>query len=91
MNPKILNPDSVVLGQLDGQWQKLAMMILWKFNKGEPVTITAHDMESMINAHAPGLPVLMTMGAIDGITFQVIDEKRASVLAKHDAQQRGTA
>ncbi len=90
-NPQIINPDSVVLNQLDGPWQELAMMILWKLNGDKPVNITAKDMESLLNHFNPGIPVLMVMGTADSLTFQVIDENKAQVLAEHEANQRGRA
>ena len=86
-----LNPDSVILQQLDGQWQKIAMLLLLKLAGREKVRITHAEMESLTKQFAPGIPVLMTHGHFDSIDFQVIDEAAARRLADYDAQMRGTA
>lgn len=91
MTTKVLNPDSTVLNQLDGQWQKLAMFAVWKLNKYKPCIIKAADMESLMKEFHPNLPYLLVQGTPDGIILQVITEERAKALAKYDAKQRGTA
>lgn len=91
MTAKILNPDSTVLQQVDGQWMKLATLILWKTAGRGKVTITAADMQAMSDAFAPGIPTLMTHGHVDSFDFQIIDAEAAERLAAHDATQRGTS
>lgn len=91
MTHKTINPDSVVLSQLQGHWQKMAMLILWKLNGRQPVKITAEDMMRFNAEFAPGIPCLYTHGHSDSIDFQIVDEERARALAVHDATMRGRA
>ena len=89
--PNILNPDSAILQQLDGQWQKVAALLLWKLAGVEKVTITCNDMEEMARQFHPGQPCIFTHGHQDSIDFQVLDEKAASRIAEFEATQRGSA
>ena len=86
-----INPDSTVLQQVDGQWQKLAAMILWKLKGREQIKITADDIAAMNAEFAPGIAVIFTHGHADSIDFQIVDEAAARRIAKHDAAMRGTA
>lgn len=86
-----LTPDSTVLQQVDGQWQKLAMLLLWKLAGREKVKLTHQEIAACGEAFAPGVPVLFTHGHSDSIEFQVIDMASADRLAAHDATMRGSA
>jgi hypothetical protein len=86
-----MTPDSSVLQQLDGQWQKIAMMLVWKLRGREMVRLTHADMEAFAREFAPGLPVLYTHGHSDSIDFTVIDEAAAIKLAAHEKTQQGHA
>lgn len=87
-----INPDSEVLGQVDGYWQKIAMMILWKtVGKGVVVKITAEDMQALAKEFAPGTPVIFTHGKSDALEFSLVTEEAAHRLAAHDKKMRGTA
>jgi hypothetical protein len=86
-----MNPDSVILEQVDGQWQKLAMLILWKLNGKGVVRITAEDMKACREQFEPGIPVIFTHGMSDAIEFSIVDEAQAARLAAHDATMRGAA
>lgn len=90
MSQKI-NPDSTILQQTDGHWQKLAAFIIWKLAGAAPVRITAADMESMAAAFAPGIPVILTHGHSDSIEFSIVTEEAAQRLAAHDKNMRGGA
>lgn len=86
-----MNPDSEMLSQMDGQWQKYAMMLLWKLAKRELVKVTAEDIAEFTSSFEPGIPVMYTHGHSDSIDFQIVDEASAQRLVDHDATMRGTA
>lgn len=86
-----INPDSTMLQQADGQWQKFAMLILFKLAGREKVTVTAADIAQLSERFAPGIPVVMIHGHSDSIDFQVIDEAAAHRLAVHEATMKGSA
>ncbi len=90
MNMKI-NPESAMLGQMDGHWQKVAMLLLWKLTKGKAVKITAADIEQCSASFAPGVPVILTHGHHDSIEFSIVDQAAADRLAAHEATMRGSA
>jgi hypothetical protein len=84
-----LNPDSVILQQVDGQWQKLAMLILWKcVGAGKVVRVTADDIERLNKTFAPGIPVIFTHGHSDSIDFSIVTEQRAQQIGEHDKAMR---
>lgn len=91
MNARVINPDSTVLQQVDGQWQKLAALILWKLSGRSVVRITAEDMAKMQAEFAPGVAVIFTHGHSDSIEFSIVDEAAATRLAAHDKTLRGIA
>lgn len=91
INPTELNPDSVVLRQMDGQWQKFAMFLLFKLAGREQVRLHADDMRKCLDEFEPGMPVLYTHGHKDSIDFQVVDEAAAASLVAHDRTMRGHA
>lgn len=86
-----INPDSVILQQLDGQWQKMAILLLWKLAGREKVKLTYQEIASCNAEFAPGIPVLLTHGHSDSIEFQVIDEAAARVIANFDKTMKGSA
>lgn len=89
MTVKKMN-DAPVLDQVDGQWQKLAML-LWKLAGREKVKLTHAEIAAFGKEFEPGIPVLFTHGHSDSIEFQVIDEEAARRIAQHDATMRGSA
>lgn len=81
----------MVLQQVDGQWQKLAALIVWKLNGMKPVEITVADMEKVeAEFGSAGLHLLMH-GKADSIEFSIVTAERAKVLVEHDAKWRGHA
>lgn len=86
-----INPDSTVLQQTEGHWQKLATLILWKCVRRESVTITAEDIQRFEAEFAPGIPVLLTYGHQDSLEFRIVDEESAKRLAEHDHNLKGRA
>lgn len=83
-----LNPESVVLQQVDGQWQKLAALILWKCAGTGKVVITAEDMDAMTNNFAPGMPCVFTHGKAESFEFSLVTEAEATRLVEFDRQTR---
>lgn len=83
-----INPDSVILQQLEGRWQTIAMQLLWKFAKREKVKLTAADMAAMHAEFSPTLPTLYVHGHPDSIDFQIVDEAAGRHLAAHDASMQ---
>ncbi len=88
---KNLTPDSTVMQQLEGKWQSLAMLLLYKLAGRERVVLTAEEIGACLAEFAPGTPVLFTHGQSDSLTFQVIDESAARLIAAHEATLKGTA
>jgi len=85
MDQNKVNQDSVILQQLDGQWQKMAMLLLWKLAGRKVVRITGEDMARCAKEFAPGAPVVFTHGMSDAIEFSIVDEERAKAFAEYDA------
>lgn len=83
--------DAPVLDQLDGQWQRLMAIVLWKYHRGETLKLTVADMQAFQRDADAGEAVVFTHGHVDSIDLAVITEERARVLAAHDRTQRGTA
>lgn len=86
-----INPDSTVLRQLDGYWQRVALLILWKCKGRVRITITEKEIAQFAKEFEPGNAVLLTQGQKDCLEFQVITEERARALAEYDRTQRGHA
>lgn len=85
-----LNPDSAVLQQVDGYWQKLAALILWKtVGAGHVVKVTAADIEAMGAHFTPGEATILTHGHVDSIDFSLVSSERAAAIAAHDAAMHG--
>lgn len=83
-----INPDSLVLQQVDGQWQKIAAFILWKCAGTGKVVITAEDMAAMTENFAPGMPCIFTHGKAESFEFSLVTEAEATRLAEFDRQTR---
>lgn len=79
--PKI-NPESVILQQLDGQ--KLV-------GRDKAVKVTAEDIQRCAAEFGPDGPVVFTHGHSDSIEFSIVDVAAAKRLAEHDARTRGAA
>ena len=87
MNRKI-NPDSRVLQDVDGYWQKIAAFLLWKLAGTSKVVITAKDMQDMSENFAPGIPCVFTHGKAESLEFSLVTEAEAVRLAEFDRQTR---
>lgn len=93
MSVTVLNPDSTVLQQLQGHWQTIASILVWKLAPGENgVRVTAADMQAYADAVAKGEVVLYTHGHKDSIDFRIVTKEAAQRLTAHDrATNRGRA
>lgn len=91
-SPNVLNPDSVVLNQLDGHWQKIATLIVWKLaGANTPVSISMEDMKQLEKEFAPDGPALFTHGKHDAFEFSVVSMRKAQELAEYDRKQRAAS
>lgn len=82
-----LNQDSTIIGQVEGYWQNLAAMLLFKLSKTEEVKVTADDIKTFQQS---GL-VLLTHGHHDSIGFKLVTYHEAVSLAKYDAVLRASS
>ncbi len=86
-----LNPDSTILQQLEGEWQKIVLLLLWKLVKDAPVKISIDDMIALQAAFPNSMPTLLAHGHSDSFELRVISMEQAKRLAEYDANQMGTA
>lgn len=86
-----INPDSTILQQVDGEWQKLAAAILWKLVKRGVVKVTVEDLKEMEAEFAPGMACIFTHGHAESIEFSLVTMEQAERLAAHDKTMRGAA
>lgn len=91
MNVKVINPESVMLQQAEGQWQKLLLLVLFKLKGRQPLVLTHAEIAACMAEFAPAAPTLLTHGLGDRIVFQVITQEQAQELAAHEARRFGTA
>jgi hypothetical protein len=77
-------PQSLMLQQVEGQWQKLLLLLLFKLAGRQPVHLTHAEIAACWAEFAPGNPTLLTQGGADRIVFQVITEAQALELAEHE-------
>lgn len=86
MNSKVINPDSTILKQSEGHWQKYLMLVLAKLAPGG-VTITLKDIEKFDQQQR----VLLTHGHVDSIEFKLITPADAIRIAAYEKTRKGTA
>lgn len=92
MTVKVFNPDSTVLQQVDGHWQKIAAFIVWKLvPKGQSVSITAEDLRLIEKEFGLEGPTLLTHGNFDSLEFKIVSREEAVRLAEYDRKMRGHA
>lgn len=90
MTVQILNPDSTVLQQMEGHWQKIATLLVWKLARAG-VHITGQDMAEYGVQFAAGEAFLLTHGHHDSIELKIVSEIEARRLAEYDARFKGHA
>lgn len=79
-----LNPESLMLRQSDGMWQKYMALVLWKLQKRQAVNITEQDLRDFEWASRQHGIVVMTHGHSDSITFQLLTNEEAEKKAKEE-------
>lgn len=72
---------ALVLDQLEGQWQKIVAVLVYKFAREKGVLLTVKDFlefeKYMINRQ------LLTWGHYDSFEFRLVTPEEAERLAKH--------
>ena len=91
MTVKEMNPDAPILSQLQGEWQKLLIMVLWMTKGKEQLILGAKDMAAFGEAWGSEGPVLLTQGYPDGIKFKLISVAEAREIEAYEKTQRGHA
>ena len=86
--PQKINPESAMLQQVDGHWQKLAALLIFKLAGGRRVTITTQDMQALAANYAPGIPCVLTRGKPGCIELSLVTQAEAIRLAEFDRQTR---
>lgn len=80
--------EAPILDQLEGQWEKVCLMLLWKLvGMGKTVTITHADLAQIFETPM----VLYTRGHSDSMEFGVVTPERAQALVEFQKTQRGSA
>jgi hypothetical protein len=82
--------DATILQQLDGQWQRIATILLYKLKGRDQVKITTADMLALNKDFAPSGAVMFVHGHSDSFDLQVVDIDAAKRIADHEASMRGT-
>lgn len=88
MENHVINPDSPMIKQSDGMWQKYLMCVLWKLAPNG-VIITHKDLEQIID-HEEKKAVLVH-GHTDSIEFKLVTMEEAERLADYEATRKGTS
>jgi hypothetical protein len=78
-----LNPGSVILEQIDGQYEKFLLLILKKYLP-QGAVITQADIQALLDTPPGEGFVLFSHGHRDSIEFKAIKEKDAARLVEHD-------
>lgn len=81
-----LNPDSIMLRQSDGMWQKYCALVLSKVAP-EGAMITAEDIVKFQNSGR----MLLIHGHRDRFELKLVTPEEAEMLAQWDSERKGTA
>lgn len=74
-----LNPNHRTLQSLDGQWQKLTALLLFKLTGGEAVEIGMEDIRAF-----PSERVLVCDGRADRILLRLVSEAEGQKLVQRE-------
>lgn len=85
MTVNVMNPDAAILQQLDGQWQKMCALLVWKLAR-QGVTITDTEIDKCIGE---GELILLTHGHHDSIEFKLVTPAEAERIVAHDRSMHG--
>jgi hypothetical protein len=84
--------DAPILDQLDGQWQKIAGLILFKLlAKGEEVVLTLDDMKRCEREWPKGIIVFAHARPDDTLAFKIISPDEAKRITEFENQNVGHA
>lgn len=91
MTVNILNPDSFMMQQSEGQWMKFAALILWKTQQENPLVVTVKDLQEFGQVFPGSFPTLAVTGGNDYLKFQIVDGDTAERMAEEDRKSEGHA
>lgn len=91
MSNNVMNPDSVMMQQAEGQWQKFALLMVAKYmaDTGKKSLVIEADFIAETNERSDN--VLCTHGHHDSIEFKLVTMAEAQRLVAYDAGMRGSA
>jgi len=72
------------VSQLQGRWQKLGVVLLWKLTRDEGVILTRADREAL-----PADKKMLTRGTHDAVEFRFIPTAEAIAIAKWERDNEG--
>lgn len=84
------NPGATLNAQLNGHWQQLMAVLVWKLAK-DGVTLTAAEIGEYSDLAHRGEAVLMTYGHSDSIDLKIVTAEAAREIATYDQSQVGTS
>lgn len=90
-NVNVMNPDSAMMQQAEGQWQKFAALMVAKYladTGKKSLHVMAADIEQF---HERDDNVLCTHGHVDSIEFKLVTPSQAATLVAYEAGMRGNA
>lgn len=82
-----LNPDSIMLRQSDGMWQRYLALVLHKLAP-EGIIIVESDILALMETERN---VVLVHGHCDSFTFKMVTAEEANRLAAHDQSMGGSA
>ncbi len=85
MTTNVMNPDAAILQQLEGHWQKICALLVWKLAR-QGVTLTHAEIEACTKE---GELVLLTHGHYDSIEFKLVTPKEAQRIVEHERKRHG--
>lgn len=85
--PHNMTPNAEILQQMEGHWQLMATMILWKLNGEKKLTITSEEMKQFREQFEKrGGAVMFAHGHKESIDFQVIDSEAATKIQEYSQE-----
>jgi len=91
MKNNILNPDSAMMQQVDGHWQKIAALMLAQYLKDTGRTCLMITTPAVEDFDTREDNVLLTHGHYDSMEFRLVTPSAASELVAYDAAVSGKA
>ena len=85
MTVNVMNPDAAILQQLDGQWQKICALLVWKLAR-QGVTLTHKEIDECT---AEGELILLAQGHYDRFEFKLVTPEQAAVIMAFERNKHG--